>query len=168
MSSTRKTPTGRPRGRPRKPIPDAKVIAFPDNHRRDESPGAHLASWGPNHDCLPLHASNIVLIEIGKLICTFSLHIILQRVGFYLYDCKFVKWGQGERVLLPERAHTNSAGRRFFRDLVAFDKNATAKAFEQAALAAVRHAMAEFRERQAQAAPAAAPVDGIAGDDVPF
>jgi hypothetical protein len=123
---------------------------------------------------LPLHAGNIVLIEKGKLICNFSLHIILQGIGFYLYDCKFVKWGPGERVMLPEREQTASNGRRYYRDLIVFDKNLTARSFEEAALRAIRQALDEFRQRQAQAAPPAAPQpdDGVArGDDldaVPF
>lgn len=73
--------------------------------------------------------------------------------------------------MLPERQVRAGV----YRDLILFDKNATARAFEEAALAAIRFALAEFRQRQAQAAPApeAEAVDeGVArGDDldaVPF
>jgi hypothetical protein len=154
-----------------KPIPDALVVPFPSNFRADDSAGAHLATWGPNHDILPLHPSNIVIVEKGKLICTCSLHFVLQGIGFYLYDCKLVKWGQGERVMLPERQVRPGT----FRDLILFDRNATARSVEESALSAIRHALAEFRQRQVQAAPAteaAEPVDeGVArgdDDDIPF
>lgn len=159
-------------------LPDTRIVPFPDNHRGDDSPAAHRATWGPDHDTPPLVAGEVVLVERGKLIATFTLHVVLKRgLGFYLRNCWLVKWGPGQRVFPPQRRETvrivsvsddneyeviktNTS----YHDYFWFDTNRGAKAFEEAALRAARYAVEQHRNNQRDPA-----VDyGESADDVPF
>src|ERR1700720_477321 len=91
----------------RRDPPDAKIVPFPDNLRGDDSPAAHHATWGPDHDVQPLGAGEVVMINRGKLIAVFTLRVVLKRgLGLYLRGCRLVRWGDGERVFLPNRKTT--------------------------------------------------------------
>jgi len=163
-------------------LPDTKIVPFPDNYRGDDSPAAHRATWGPDHDVQPMTAGEVVLVGRGKTIATFTLHVVLKRgLGFYLRGCRLVQWGPGQRVFLPERKTTVKIvsvsddddeklftvvnSRDYYEGLLRFDSNRGAKAFEEAALAAARYAVEQHRDNQREA-PA---VDyGDTADDVPF
>jgi hypothetical protein len=147
----------------RREPPDTKIVPFPDNWRGDPSAGAHLASWGPGNSVPAMTAGEVVLIESGNLIATFTLHVILRRgLGFYIRKCRIVKWGAGERVFPPQASHRITRitpseeeggectfeSRTFYEELLIFGSNKGAKEFEQAALAAARHAVAQARREQ--------------------
>jgi hypothetical protein len=159
--------------RRRRDLPDTKIVPFPDNSRGDDSPAAHRASWGPDHDIRPLVAGEVVLIERGNLIATFTLRIrVGSGVAFYFRGFRLVRWGPGERVFPPQRRTTVRVtdddgkfirARDYYADLITFDSNRGAKAFEEAALAAARYAVARHRSDQR-----AFVDDGAANADVPF
>lgn len=163
----------------RREPPDTKISPFPNNWRSDSSPGAHLATWGPDHSTPPLRAGEVVLIGRGNTIARFSLHVVLQRgLGFYIRGCKLVRWGPGERVFLPQRSATIKViapaadpdeeftvlgTKNYYADLIFFDSNRGAAEFEQAALAAARFAVAQARREQP-----APNGNGVDHDGVPF
>jgi len=154
---------------PPKEVPDAKIKPFPRNSRGDDSPGAHLATWGPTHAARPLSAGEIVMVERGKLVCRFTLHVRLEGTGFYIRGCRLVRWGEGVRVFLPQRSCTvhwcefvedceegegedgpqyrTIKRKTYYDDIFFLDRNRTERDFEEAVLSAVRHALARFHRR---------------------
>jgi hypothetical protein len=149
--------------RRRRELPDTKVVPFPDNYRGDDSPAAHRQTWGPNHDIPPLRAGEVVMVNSGNLIAMFTLRVPLCREhGYYIRGCRFVRWGAGQRVFLPNTKKVvitvtapDADGERTlvgvkpdYTDIFFFDSNLGQKAFEEAALRAVRHAVDRHRSDQ--------------------
>jgi hypothetical protein len=167
--------------RRRRDLPDAKIVVFPDNSRGDNSPAAHRATWGPDHDIPPLGVGEVVLVDRGGLIATFAVYFRMGRgVGIWVRGFRLVRWGPGqERVKLPQRSRTVTkivvsddgkesligSPKRYYDELTWFQSNLAAKAFEEAALAAVRPAVDRLRSEQPSRRSAASVDDG---DDVPF
>jgi hypothetical protein len=164
-------------------LPDAKIVPFPDNHLGDHSAGAAGVSWGPAHDIQPLRVGEVVLVDRGGLIATFAVYILLGRgVGKWERGYRLVRWGVGQRVFPPQSSRTvplkapdddgkvtfTGETRTYYAEMMWFDSNRGAKAFEEAALAAVRPVVARLRSEQPSRS--AAFLDGGAAkaDDVPF
>lgn len=166
-------------------LPDHKIVPFPENFLGDVSDAAHRATWGPDHDIPPLEAGSIVLVGVGNLIATFTLLVRLGRsLAFYLPGCKLVRWGPGERVFVPQHekivrkvsvdddGETVIGTRTFYGAAVlSFDTNRGQQEFEQAALRAARHAVAQHRanRRESYGTDYSDNAGGDnAGPDVPF
>ena len=158
----------------RRERPDAKIVPFPDNHLGDDSPAAHRAIWGPNHNTPPLRISEVVLVDRGKLIAKFS--VFNPLFGDWVRGYRLVRWGAGQRVMLPQSSRTVpltatdddgkvtvTGYRTYYTEMTWFASNRSAKAFEEAALAAVRPAVDRLRSEQPSRRSAT-----VVDDDVPF
>lgn len=103
------------------------------------SPGDGLATWGPDHDRPPLVASNFQWIEgRGHLLAMLTLTVPSWRV--IIPNCRLMRWGKGERVMLPQASWTTKRGAKVYTDLVVFTSDIEQRLFEEAALDAVRAA----------------------------
>jgi hypothetical protein len=144
-------------------IPDAKVPALPPNWRGDASPAAADATWGVDYSLRPMRAGEVLLVEVGDLIARFTLHLFLGGgIDLYIRGWRLVRWGLGERVFPPQSSHRVSRiyppeveggeptvkNRTFYEEILFAGSNRGAAAFEAAALAAARVAVARARREQ--------------------
>jgi hypothetical protein len=159
-----------------------KVLPFrPRNlvERSDESRGA--GSWGPDHDRPPLVASNFDdRVAHGNLLGVFNLYV--PHWHCTLLRCALMRWGpEGERVILPDCSWRTARGAWTHRPNFLFDSDEEMRAFEEAALVAVRIARrnppppqpvaSTWTSAPPSTAAESAGDDGVARadhDDVPF
>ena len=164
-------------------LPDTRIVPFPENYRGDPSDAAHRQTWGRDHDIPPLGVGDFYLGgNSPNTIATLSLLVPMWRsYAFYVPGCRLVKSGPGQRLYLPQ--HTTivrtvsvddhgettvlSTRTYYGARVLKFDTNRGEKDFEEAALRAARHAVAQHRDNRREP-PAAVEYGDNSGDDVPF
>ena len=103
---------------------------------------AALATWGPDHDRLPMRVGHVQWFNDnrhGKLKAAFSVYVPHWHV--WISHCVLVDWGpQGERCILPDRPWTNYRGETVYDAIFAFDSDAEQRHFEEELLRALRRA----------------------------
>jgi hypothetical protein len=146
-----------PRSRSRKPKPavlgrgksarqrPGKVLPFRPRNTvecEDSVAPAALATWGPDHDRLPMRVTAIQWFDDdrhGKLKAAFTVYVPHWHV--WISHCVLVDWGpQGERCILPDRPWVNWRGEMVYDAIFTFDSDREQQEFEEELLRSLRRA----------------------------